>query len=150
MDRYFQNTSSNAPGFVYFNQNTSQEAQNKSDTTDFLAFADSPQASPQPNRFTPPYYSSPQTKFYRGSPRNYPPHTRRYQRWSGGNRSFNSSGSSFNQSTSFRDDDQETEISKFVHPSFLEDPWGRLEAKLKEQSSVSEANDSRILEEEET
>jgi hypothetical protein len=102
MDRSCQNTSNNSPGFVYFNTSSNQDCQNKSDTADFLAFGDSPQASPQTQRFKPTYYSSPQSKFHRGSPRNYPQNNRRYHRWSGGNRSVNSSNnSSFSQNSSY-------------------------------------------------
>jgi hypothetical protein len=152
MDRSCQNTSNNSPGFVYFNTSSNQDCQNKSDTADFLAFGDSPQASPQTQRFKPTYYSSPQSKFHRGSPRNYPQNNRRYHRWSGGNRSVNSSNnSSFSQNSSywvwwdhgivtvwkfqlFQENDHQPDISKFVHPSFLEDPWAQLEARLKERT----------------
>ncbi|XP_044268743.1 uncharacterized protein LOC123013929 [Tribolium madens] len=138
MDRQ---TTPNSSGFVYFNTSTNQEYPNNSDTSDFLAFSDSPQASPPTSKFKPHYYSSPQ-KFHRGSPRQYPQNNRRYQRWSGGyNRSYNSS---HNSSGSFRESDQEgTNILKFIHPSFLEDPWAPLEAKLKEKAeNNSEFNDS--------
>ncbi|KAJ3625760.1 hypothetical protein MTP99_016304 [Tenebrio molitor] len=135
MDRSCQNTSNNSPGFVYFNTSSNQDCQNKSDTADFLAFGDSPQASPQTQRFKPTYYSSPQSKFHRGSPRNYPQNNRRYHRWSGGNRSVNSSNnSSFSQNSSYWENDHQPDISKFMHPSFLEDPWAQLEARLKEKT----------------
>ncbi|EFA10510.2 uncharacterized protein LOC100141847 [Tribolium castaneum] len=139
-----QQTTPNGSGFVYFNTSSNQEYQNQSDTADFLAFTDTPQASPPTNKFKPAYYSSPQSKFHRGSPRQYPQNNRRYQRWSGGyNRSYNSSNSSFNQSGSFRESDQEgPNILKFIHPSFLEDPWASLEAKLKEKGQFDDSSQS--------
>lgn len=98
MNRSWRNNAAPAPGFVYFNVNNSY--QNPKDTSDFLAFGDSPAyKSPQNyHRFSPSNYSSPK---YRNSPNSF--NSRQY--YSPGNhnkRSFNqSSNSSFSSTSSF-------------------------------------------------
>lgn len=106
MNNSNQTTPNGSPaGFVYFNTPGNQTFSNKSDTTEFLAFNDAPR-SPQPHKFVPYDYSSPQpqSKLQYGSRRNYPPSYRKPRRWSGANRSYNSSQSytSYSQNSSFK------------------------------------------------
>ncbi|KAB0794904.1 hypothetical protein PPYR_11745 [Photinus pyralis] len=145
--------------------NQSSTGKNRLDTPDFLAFSDASCVG----EFSPTVSSSPQKQWYgnqaqnispyyfnnrphgnpRYSPNNTPPHkvfqsfTRNHRKPNfKGSNSFNSyfqksTNRSFN---SGRNDS--SSMSKYIHPSFMEDPWLELEKQLNASNSNNSSKET--------
>lgn len=109
--------------------------QNRSKNQDFIPFSSSPQS-----RFTPSNCSSPVKNNYRKKWNQSPnynynqSHNNSSNRFSSPyNRNFNNSRNN-SWSKNYNNSNGSNDISSFLHPSFIEDPWKKLEEEFKRKN----------------
>ncbi|XP_044747744.1 uncharacterized protein DDB_G0280315-like [Coccinella septempunctata] len=123
-----------------YNGNYNSDNQNKSNNNrDFIAFNSPPQSKFSPNNFSSPV----KNKSYKRKQWNQSfnssfsqSHNNSANRYSGPyNRSSNNSRNNSWSKNNHNNSKESDNISSFLHPSFVEDPWKKLEEELKKKIS---------------
>nr|XP_022920270.1 dr1-associated corepressor homolog [Onthophagus taurus] len=133
----------NSPGFMYYTLDEKEES------SDYLSLNDS--SSLNDSYTTKPHFSPSTTNtsqdYNRKSPRFYNNNNRRGRRHQNFNNYSRTPNSNFRRNyagSSFLNKSQENGYSKYIHPSFTENPWRYLEQSSELKSEKQEAEDNII------